>query len=266
MGDHPGPHDLPAPHRPGECRRIGNAVGEKHFVLSGGNMFNATLASFATVVISSGVCMLSTAAEAAVIYTFQQGVNGYEGTADSYVDDDTPTVNNGDATSLAGLKNDSEIFIRFDDIFGTGTGQIDPATASSDVVSATLTLQVIQNGNRKVDFNEITTSWTESGITWNLRPSIGTLRADDVSIPNEPGFFTVDLTDSIKAYLSGTTNNGWRIKDFGGAGANAFSFSSSEAGTAANRPLLTVEVVPEPAALSLLALAVPALTGRRRWS
>lgn len=78
--------------------------------------------------------------------SFQQGdANGYAGTEDTFVDAGEPTTNKGSAVSIAVDLDDSAGdattlgLIRFDNIFGAGTGQI-PAGAT--ITSASLTFNV----------------------------------------------------------------------------------------------------------------------------
>src|SRR5262245_14124528 len=59
-------------------------------------------------------------------FTFQQGVNGYAGTVDTWIDEQNPAASNATATTLRVdlLAYYQQALIRFDGIFGSGTGQI----------------------------------------------------------------------------------------------------------------------------------------------
>ncbi len=61
--------------------------------------------------------------------TFQQGVNSYTGTVDTYIDQLNPTADNSADTTLQvdlndGANDTAQTLIRFEDIFGMGGGQV----------------------------------------------------------------------------------------------------------------------------------------------
>ncbi len=74
--------------------------------------------------------------------TFQEGVDGYSCTADTYIGSASPSsaaANYGSATKLlVHLTGSGDALVRFDDIFGTGAGQV---PLGSTISSATLSLQ-----------------------------------------------------------------------------------------------------------------------------
>src|SRR5688572_10356134 len=78
--------------------------------------------------------------------TFQQGVNGYAGTADTYGRADQTTTRFPNAAIVL-VDNDNPIahgLLRFDNIFGTGAGQVPPVAM---ILSASLTLRTSNDGD-----------------------------------------------------------------------------------------------------------------------
>src|SRR4051812_1228344 len=77
--------------------------------------------------------------------TFQQGVNGYAGTQDTYVSQSAPDSAFGNASfmdvdldaSTNSGNQPTQGLLRFENIFGTGASQV---PAGSTITSATLTL------------------------------------------------------------------------------------------------------------------------------
>src|SRR5207253_2968650 len=57
--------------------------------------------------------------------TFRQGVNGYAGTTDTYIEADNPDTSHDSATLLIADGSPlSQALIRFDNLFGTSAGQV----------------------------------------------------------------------------------------------------------------------------------------------
>ena len=105
-----------------------------------------------------------------VTVTFQQGVNDYIGTVDTYImeDEDDDDVDHGDLDSIEwdaddpyGTDQYKYLLIRFEDIFGYDPGQI-PADVS--IISATLKY-IVSNTGDTADVNEVIVDWDESE-TW----------------------------------------------------------------------------------------------------
>lgn len=245
-----------------------------------------------------GLALSATAHAAPVTLTFQQGVNGYTGTQDTIVRSNetaagTGQSSNGDSRgrnfgSLAVLSIDGDDgspgskpnqgLIRFDNIFGTGAGQIG---AGDTIVSATLTLQVFDVGSGLTVHN-LLTNWNASTATWN---SLGNgLQVDGVEVGTQVlasfgandssanvglGALNIDVTSSLKGVQAGTLPGfGWALLPFA-AGTNGIDVHSSEALDLALRPVLTVQVqaVPEAQSLALTLAglaAVGAFGGLRR--
>src|SRR6185503_7172177 len=76
--------------------------------------------------------------------TFRQGVLGYTGAVDTYIDAGNPTTSNATNVLLTTdgvppANEERQTLIRFDNIFGNGAGQI---PVGSTINSATLTFNV----------------------------------------------------------------------------------------------------------------------------
>ncbi|MBI5924824.1 MAG: DUF4347 domain-containing protein, partial [Aquabacterium sp.] len=187
--------------------------------------------------------------------SFREGASSYAGTSDTWINSATPDTNNGAQGTIAITDNSSmQVLIKFDNIFGTGSGQI---PYGSTITTATLTVYTTQDGTgNPAIYRVISNNWSESS-TWNSLSggiSLDNVEASntaasnvDVSTNNTTDIFT-NLASTVQLWASGTANYGWVIVDDG----NEWNFSSSENGTAANRPILNVTyTAPTPPSLDL---------------
>jgi len=201
--------------------------------------------------------------------SFQHGVNGYNGTGDTFIDENAgadsygemPTIwVDGDRNGSATGNPDSQAMIRFNSIFGNGPGQIPMGAQieSAELILHTSDLTDSQSMNT-ITLHRLLQNWTESGAVWNTFGGFQTngLEAiqgeNDSVVPNvRDGYVSFDVTESIYAWAAGATNMGWVILP---GGNNGWQFDSSEAALAASRPELNVtfRVVPEPTSMASLA-------------
>jgi hypothetical protein len=226
---------------------------------------------------------LSTAADAQVILTFQEGVDGYASTTDAEIRSSDPDVNSGGQGSISVDGDDgspgaqpNQGLIRFGDIVGTGAGQIAPG---SPIGSATLTLNVFNPGSG-FTVHQLLTAFDENTVTWNnygslddgilpgtdaIATPLDTVGANDFNENVPTGSLVLDVTAAVQAFADGADNFGFGLVPFADGG-NGIDFDTSEStfGGPALRPLLTVSVIPEPASLSLLSVAGLAALRRRR--
>src|SRR5438128_558822 len=92
-------------------------------------------------------------------------------------------------------------------------------------------------------------TWTQTTATWNTFAPPGGVARDDVTaitttesflpnptVANEPKVFTV--TAAVQAWANGAANFGWGLIN---NSTDGWDFATSENGTQANRPLLTVD-------------------------
>jgi hypothetical protein len=175
---------------------------------------------------------------------FQQGINGYAGTRDTYVRNDAPTTNLSTSTTIRvdGENPLSHGLLRFDDIVGTGPGQISPC--GSLILSATLTVWTTNAGDT-VHLHRMLINWSHTN-TWDSLSN--GLSADDIEMVSVPDasvtpavtgrLEVIDVTQTVRAWIhDGLPNYGWGMIC---SGPDGWNFDSSQSTTVSNRPLLTV--------------------------
>ncbi len=232
-----------------------------------------------------------------VTLTFQQGVNGYTGTQDTMIrSNETGTGAGqsvaGDSRGLnfgkldfisvdgddgsPGLKPNQGL-VRFDGIFGSGPGKINPGDT---ILSASLRLYIMDQGSG-FTVHDMLIDWNQNTVTWN---SVGNgVQTDGVEASSIPffsigandgnanvttGYLTIDVTTSLKNVQAGKLPGyGWLFNPFLN-GTNGIDFDSSESDFLSDRPLLTVQIVPVPEpetyALMLAGLGLVGWIARRR--
>lgn len=179
---------------------------------------------------------------------FQEGLEGYAGTVDTYIMESEPTDPYGDevhvewdgqdpANSNPHLANYG--LLRFDGIFGSGPNQI---PLGSTIETATFTY-VVSNTGDSATVNDAAVDWDES-VTFNtFGSSVGVQEADygtlvgTASGSTPTGAKTLDVKDSLQRWSEGATNYGWLFRP---DGTDGVEFHSSEYTTSADRPKLTV--------------------------
>jgi hypothetical protein len=186
----------------------------------------------------------------AAVDTFQEGVSGYSGTQDTFLEENTPDTSHDE--SLVKVENDppqvQHGLIRFDNIFGAGAGQI---PFGSIINSATLTVEVdnVSSAGAQIRLHRMLVTWPESA-TWNsMGNGIQTNDVEAMSVhdaqvadPASTGSQVITgLATALQAWSDGSANYGWA---FVSNSADGWDIDSSEAGTAAARPLLTVDWTP----------------------
>jgi len=210
-----------------------------------------------SLIVIGAVLAATEAARAAdpVTVTFQQGVNGYSGTVDTYIQYNVTSPNAGATTlSADGTPPDTDIrqiLLRFDNIFGAGANQI---PAGAVITSATLTVNVSNDIAIVTNIHRMLHTWDDddvwstfgNGSPWNTTAGVQADGVDAVSTPDAApatvtpaGLRTIDVTTSLQAWSTNTASNfGWV---FLVAGADTLAFDSSEGAT---HPLLTVKYYP----------------------
>lgn len=176
-------------------------------------------------------------------FIFADGLNGYEGCVDTWVEENDPDRDVGRASNgLAdggidgGNADGTWPLIRFDDIFGSEPGQIPPGT---QIDSAFLRISIFNGGNTTTlhdlnpgrPFNELSRGEAEAaGVEPTNYLTFGDVFAgfgaeffdiDTVldTIPN--GFMgpvELDVTSSIARYAGGEENAGWIFSHEGAFG------------------------------------------------
>ena len=230
---------------------------------SGNATINATLA--AAVAASEFICATATKSDAtfttftdtsefaeslvATSSTFQQGTGGYSGTEDTELSSTAPSSNFGANASIDvdhEVASDNQALILFNNIFGTGTGQI---PAGSTIVSASLRLYASGGTANTISAHRMLVSWSEAS-TWNsLTGGVQTsgteaeAAADGTYVgTGSTGYISITgLEQSVQAWSGGASNYGWVLLN---SGTDGLQFDSSEAATVARRPQLIVEYIP----------------------
>jgi hypothetical protein len=184
--------------------------------------------------------------------TFQDGVDGYNGTADVYLDSTTPDDAHGFATNVivddqVGTLTGSDArptqgLLRFDDLFGSALNQV---PVGSQIFGAFLTVNVqsATAASSQVRLFRMLQSWDEGSATWTDPQGdagsaiLNGVTPDDLEATAEPdavvtnpsGLGLVDIplnVDTLQAWANGTVaNNGWAIVNNSGIG---WAFESSD--------------------------------------
>lgn len=186
----------------------------------------------------------------AAVNTFQEGVAGYSGTEDTFLEENTPDTPHDE--SLVKVENDppqvQHGLIRFDNIFGNGVGQI---PFGSIINSATLTVEVdnTSSSGAQIRLHRMLVGWSEAD-TWNsMTNGIQTddseaMSAHDAQVadPASSGPEVITgLAAALQYWSDGNPNHGWTLIS---NSADGWDVDSSEAGILVNRPLLTVDWTP----------------------
>ena len=179
--------------------------------------------------------------------SFQQGVNGFNGTVDTYFYTNsssshaaTTTLRTDGKTRSGGVE---QVLLRFEDIFGKGSGQI---ASNAQIKSATLQLDVTNKGD-SLELHRMLQNWSDTDTWGSLGNGIQTndveaaSKADVVTGPMSVGLHTVDVTASLQAWQANSSGNfGWALLP---TGSDGVYFNSAEGITA---PRLVVEYTVAP--------------------
>ncbi len=176
--------------------------------------------------------------------TFQDGTNDYNGTVDTYLRATQPDTPQGASPTLEwdlneGTGGPQYTLIRFDNLFGSGPGQIPNGVF---ITSATLSYTVFETGD-SATVNEAAIQWTENS-TFNdfggepdVQPDeygnlVGTAAGGPIGVQ------TLDVTSSMNSwYANPSSNHGWIFRPQLSDGVDV---RSSDYTTAAERPVLSV--------------------------
>ena len=201
---------------------------------------------------------------------FQQGINGYQGTRDTWINEDEPDASYGEQDTRASdddvsnsifTDDQGQALVRFDGMFSEGSepGRV-PSGAT--IRSATLVLDIagdIDNpfANPSFFVHPVLVPWSEDS-TWNslgdglsvgadLGYSLGSFLGDNV--PNSDGMRRIDLTGLVQAWSDGQPNWGVAIlPEIIGGNDDGITIWTSESGNPLLRPRLEVvyELPPAP--------------------
>ncbi len=176
-------------------------------------------------------------------FAFQEGVDGgqglYSGVADVQLAENQPNTNlpiganpetEGLLVDFDGGTANSQVLLRFDNIFGSGPGQI---PLGSKIAAARLVLDTNNPGDGGT-FHRLLTSFDANTDTWNSfangvapRNTTAGVQADGfealagfesqvgVAAGNsdpDAGVTIIGVTADLQAWANGEANNGWMIK------------------------------------------------------
>ncbi|HBE72417.1 MAG TPA: hypothetical protein DDW52_30140 [Planctomycetaceae bacterium] len=189
--------------------------------------------------------------------SYQDGVDGYEGTVDTQVGPGggADTDNSAAETLFVDYQtaNDSGVqaLIRFEDIIGSAAGQI---PAGAQIVSARLTTSSITSNSQGDGgrFFPILRDWADTDTYNTLVDGIAadgvealatfnTAAGSESRSPNvQGGRHTWDVTDDLQSWVNGDSDNkGWAISPWE-SGTDGWGFQSSETPELVDRPRLEV--------------------------
>jgi uncharacterized repeat protein (TIGR01451 family) len=158
---------------------------------------------------------------------------------DSWINESSPTQNNGAATTLRATSSSSNTSRTRALIAFTM-----PSIGATEVItSAVLNLRVTTSSTQAVAVHRITSSWSETTVTWNS--AIGYNATAETSLtPSTAGVtVSIDITSLVQAWRAGTyANNGVILL---GQASSTAQFASNEA-TSTPRPQLVITTVVPP--------------------
>ena len=150
--------------------------------------------------------------------------------SDAYVSSTSPTSNYRSAHDLW-VSNTAYTFYKFEEPV---------LPANTNITSVTVKLpyyyQVTNNYYVSVGIYPVTSSWSETSVTWNAKPTISSTCLDVVNVyangasQATPAYATFAVTEHADALLDSTRNFGFALKREGGTN-NSVIFVSKEAGT-----------------------------------
>ena len=181
--------------------------------------------------------------------------------AEATVRQASPTTNYGSGTTTnvaTGNGLNRRLYIRFD---LTACAPAIPSTATIRLATLRLYASGLSSSCRTVDLFRVTSSWSESTITWNNQPFGATINspastgASDAFAIGNPASCTntaagyvvgADPTADVAAFVAGTaTNYGWMLRDDveGHNPGYTSTFSARNLGTAGQAPQLVITYV-----------------------
>ncbi len=204
--------------------------------------------------------------------SFRYNVNGYTGAHDTRIRQATPDTEYStiasvfvDAEVTSGAEDPEQVFVRFEDIFGTGEGQVPPGSTIHAAVLdlGSLVSNATGDGGK---IHRMLKPWQDTD-TWNSlangvdadgveAATAPTATAGDLSLdPNvQGGYLTFLLTSDVQAWANGAPNYGWVFLPWP-YGGDGWGFGTAEATQELERPQLRVYYTPGEAADVVVLLA-----------
>lgn len=183
------------------------------------------------------------------VIVFQDGLSGYAGTTDTYLQQINPNTSFGSTTPIKWDGEDGggvdTVLMRFSGLFGTNAGQIQPTDV---ITSATLVVTVTDTGSTG-SVHECLTPWAET-VTYNTFGGQAGVQANEYGpvvsmLTGTPlGTQVADVTSSLLAWkVAGdpeAVNLGWMVRPTGTDGVQIRS--REYATTPGERPKLVVVI------------------------
>jgi len=181
--------------------------------------------------------------------TFRQGIGGYTGAHDTWIDQSTPAAAHDSDTII--VTDGSPLrhgLIRFGGVFGTDPGLVPPGATILAAKLSILTGPSAANGDSSADqmtVHRMLTPWP-NGATWaSMSGGISTdgteaATADDFRhLPNTLNTLCVfDVTPTVQAWCNDpSSNHGWAVIP---GGTDGWRWPSSEAAALNDRPVLEI--------------------------
>ena len=182
-------------------------------------------------------------AQAQTTVTFRQGVNGYTGTDDTMLQQSAAGTNAGGQPTIdiVGGTSVKQGLLRFNNIIGTGTGQIPP---NAQILTATLSLNVWTAGSG-VAVHKMMSTWTEAS-TWTSMTgglTIGDTEAwwtaEDTKTNLATGVATFNVIKAVQDWANGEPNHGFALMQVA-SGTTTLRLDSSESTFTTELPRLSV--------------------------
>ena len=196
---------------------------------------------------------------------FQQGINGYLGTRDTWIDEANPDTSYGDDSERESDDDTAnsiftdylgQALLRFEDLFGGELGN-GPIPEGSEIIDAVLSIQISEDTDSlffapNFFVYEVNREWEEDS-TWNsvgnglsgseLGEFIAVFAGDND--PDSDGLRRINLTQQVRNWLTGTPNHGIAIlPEIIDGNDDGISIWSSEKGNKLFRPRLEITYIP----------------------
>jgi trimeric autotransporter adhesin len=165
--------------------------------------------------------------------------------ADTYLNESSPGTNYGSDTTMSlqtrSSNRNRRVLVQFD---------LSAIPAGSTINSATLELyaSAAPTNSRTLNVHRVTSSWVETTANWtNNSAGYDAPVSASVAAGTTTGWKIWTVTSLVQAWLGGTYQNyGMLVKDNTESSATqyAYTFSTKENATAANRPILRVNYTP----------------------
>ena len=196
------------------------------------------------------VLSLGSAAQTQTTITLQQGLEGYQGCTDTYIEQYQPNQNySGQEQIRAGYRQQYASLLRFD-----------VSSLPPDAIVAQATLQLYARGwsgasvgmdafaiNRDVNLAQATWNQAQTGSSWGVAgcnhvPTDRQGLAESSIVLTLPDtWYEFDLTALVRRWLDGSmANNGVLLRATDPLSTHSFQFASAENGNAALRPRLII--------------------------